>query len=391
MRTVLIVAGNDLRRRLRDRTMYIQGIIAPLLMATIIGMAFGGGFSFEATIGVADADHSDVTAGLVDGLVGARPDGSPVSFERVEADEVEKRVDSGDIDAAIVLPSGFGTSMTSSSPEAIGVVVDADQRITADVASSIADRIAARLDGVRLAVTAAARAGVAAPDAARMQDLVSRAQSIEQPISVDTASIAGRYSPIAYFAPSMGMLFLFFTISAGARSLLTERQQGTLSRVRAAPVGDAQILLGKTAGVLVLGLASFMVLWAVTSTVFHAAWGDPLAVVLVIVGVVFAVAGISLLVTAVARTDAQAEGLTAMVAFVLALLGGNFLSPGSSPPLLQKLALFTPNGWALRSLTDIGAAGAGPLDVLPAVAVTVAIGLVAGLIGMRLLARRVLR
>lgn len=391
MRTTLVVASNDLRRRLRDRTFYIQGILAPLMMATIVGLAFGGGFSFEATIGVADADGSAVSSELVDGLVAAEDEGSPVTFERVDADDVDERVESGDVDAVIVLPAGFGESITGSSPQPIGVVVDADKRITADVTTSIADRIASRLDGVRIAIDATVRADPQPPDAERIQQIVTEAQGVQQSIDVAHDTIAGAYNPIAYFAPSMGMLFLFFTIGAGARSVLTERQQGTLSRLRAAPVSDAQILLGKTGGVLVLGLASFIVLWAVTSVVFRAAWGDPMAVLFVIVGVVFATAGISLLVTAIARTDRQAEAMTSMVAFVLALLGGNFLSPGSSPPLLEKLSLLTPNGWALRSLTDVGAGGAGVIDVLGPVAVMVGIGLVAGLIGIRLLAARVLR
>jgi ABC-2 type transport system permease protein len=389
VRAVLVVAGNDLRRRLRDRTFYIQGIAAPLVMAAIIGFAFGNGFSFKATIGVADADGSAMSQQLVDGLVGASTDGSPVTFQRVDATEVDQRVSSGAVDAAIVLPTGFGASATGSSPQPIGVVVDAGKRITADVTTSIADRLAARLDGVRLAINAALRAGPQPPDAARLQQVISEGQVVGQVVSVANETIGGRYNPIAFFAPSMGMLFLFFTIGAGARSLLTERQQGTLARLRAAPVSDAQILLGKTGGVLVLGLASFLVLWLITSTVFHAAWGNPFAVILVIVGIVVAIAGISILVTALARTEAQAEGLTSMVAFVLALLGGNFLSPGSSPPLLAKLSLLTPNGWALRALTNVGAAEAGPRDVLPQVAVIVGIGLVAGLIGIRALAGKV--
>jgi len=388
---MLVIAGNDLRRRMRDRTFYIQGIVAPLAMATIIGLAFGGGFSFKATIGVADGDGSDMSRALVEQLVAATEKGSPVTFKRIDAGDAHKRVESGAVDAVIVLPAGFAESLTGSDPEPIGVVVDAGQRITADVTASIAKRLASRLDGVRLAVQAAIRTGPQPPDPDRIQQLVAEAQTVEQTIEVTQKPIGGAYNPIAYFAPSMGMLFLFLTIGAGARSLLTERRQGTLDRLRAAPLSDAQILLGKTGGVLVLGLASFLVLWVITSSVFRAAWGDPLAVLIVIVGVVFATAGISILVTAIAKTDAQAEGMTSMVAFLLALVGGNFMSPGANPPVLRKLSMFTPNGWALRALTDIGAGGAGPVDVLGPVGVMLGIGVVAGLVGIGALTRRVLR
>jgi len=98
---MLVIAGNDLRRRMRDRTFYIQGIVAPLAMATIIGLAFGGGFSFKATIGVADGDGSDMSRALVEQLVAATEKGSPVTFKRIDAGDAHKRVESGAVDAVI--------------------------------------------------------------------------------------------------------------------------------------------------------------------------------------------------------------------------------------------------------------------------------------------------
>jgi ABC-2 type transport system permease protein len=187
----------------------------------------------------------------------------------------------------------------------------------------------------------------------------------------------------------MAILFLFFTVGAGARSLIVERQEGTLQRIRAAPVTDGQILLGKTIAVMALGLASLLVVWLATSKLFKARWGDPVGVLVVIVAVVIAVAGISMLVSAAARTEPQAEALTSATAFVLALLGGNFLSPGSMPDLLAKLSLLTPNGWALRSFTQLGAAQASVVDVLPAVGIMLGIGVVAGALGLRGLRRKV--
>ena len=53
------------------------------------------------------------------------------------------------------------------------------------------------------------------------------------------------------------------------------------------------------------------------------------------------------------------------------------------PALLERLSLLTPNGWALRALTQIGAAGAGLTDVLPAIGVMTAIGVVCGAVGLR--------
>ena len=56
MRAALLVAATDLRRRLRNRTVLLYGVAAPLVLSWIISLALGGGGSFSVTIGVADAD-----------------------------------------------------------------------------------------------------------------------------------------------------------------------------------------------------------------------------------------------------------------------------------------------------------------------------------------------
>jgi len=387
-RGVLTIAGNDLRRRLRDRTIYIQGFAAPILFAVVVGFAFAGGFSFKATIGIASQDTSPLSARLVEGMTSQPAGDSPVRFVAVDPSEVDRQLSSAQIDAAIVVPAGFGDSVVSSDPEALTVVFDADKRVTADVSVAIARRVAAQIDAGRLAIAATLSASPGA-DPAKVQQIVASGQQVTLPITLDVGDVSDLYSPVAYFAPSMAILFLFFTIGAGARSVITERREGTLQRVRAAPVTDATIILGKTAAVLVLGLASLLVIWAVTSVAFGARWGNPFAVLGVIVGVVLATTGISIFLTGIARTDAQAEGLTSMVAFVLALLGGNFLQPGSLNEVLSRLSLLTPNGWALRAFTRIGAAGAGLGDVLPAIGVMAGIGLVSGVVGLGMVRSKV--
>src|SRR5690349_2795829 len=117
MGTVSTIAANDLRRRLRDRTFYLQGVVAPLVLAAIIGFAFGRGFTFNATIGVANADGSAISRQLVDGLVSQPADGSPITFKAIDPSGVEASVTSGAVDAAIVLPAGFGTAVTGARPQ----------------------------------------------------------------------------------------------------------------------------------------------------------------------------------------------------------------------------------------------------------------------------------
>jgi len=61
LRTTLLVAGKDLRQRLHDRSALVIAFIAPFVLATIIGLAFGGDDAFRASYAVA--------AGFTDGVL----------------------------------------------------------------------------------------------------------------------------------------------------------------------------------------------------------------------------------------------------------------------------------------------------------------------------------
>ncbi len=387
----LLIARNDFRRRLRDRSAILMGLVTPLVMAALIGSAFGGGIRFSATVLLVDLDGSDISRGVLDGIAAGTPDTAPLHYRR-GTDLVAARGDleAGRVDSVLVVPAGFGASvpgLAAGTPLVpLHVVVDADKRLAGDVTRAIAEGIGSRITTSVLAVSTALAVSASPPDAAAVQAMVSEAQKVTVPIAMQQVDVQGRYSPVAYFGASMGILFLFFTVGAGARSLITERKEGTLDRVRAAPVTDTAVMLGKTIGVLALGLASLVTIWLATSLAFGARWGSPAAVLAVIVAVVLAVAGISTMVTGLARTDAQVDGYSSIVAFVLALLGGSFMQPGSLPGVLQTMALLTPNGWALRALTRVGAAEGTLVDVLPAVGVLLLMAVVttaAGIGGLR--------
>ena len=57
--------------------------------------------------------------------------------------------------------------------------------------------------------------------------------------------------------------------------------------------------------------------------------------------------------TALSRTERQADGLASIVTFGLVLLGGNFIVLAGAPPPCAPSRWLTPNGWALRAFTDL--------------------------------------
>lgn len=391
MQGAATIAALELRRRLRDRSVIIQAVVAPIVIAAIIGAAFGGGFTFAATVGIADQDGSPLSVDLVDALVGLDDEDVPLTFVAVDPDDPAAAVRAEEATAVIVVPEGFAAAATAGEDvPPLAVLADAASPIAADVTASVARRLAAQVDLSRLVAAAvmAAPTDGADPSPELVAVAVEAATAAVAPIVVEVADAGEPYDPIAYFAPGMAMLFLFFAVGVSARSLISERRDGTLARIRAAPVPPSAVAVGKSGAVVVLGVGAMVTVWIVTSLVFGADWGDPVPVLAIIGAVVVAIAGVAIAVTGLARTDAQADGLTGMVAFGFALLGGSFLQPGTMPPLLARISAFTPNGQALQAFTEVGAGGGDLLDVLPRIAILVAMGVGTGLVGLVALARR---
>jgi len=381
LRAALVIAGTDLRRRLRNRSFLVQGVVGPIVLATIISLAFGGVHNdIEATIGLVDADGSPASAGFVEALVGA--DTGDLRFVEVDSPEEARRRVDRDLGAAVVVPEGFAASLRGERPLDVEVLSDPDAPISAEVARAVATGFADRAAAARLAALTAAEVGDRVPG----DDVLA---AIDLPLEVTTTGTAGDVSPAAYFGPSMGLLFLFLSMGNVARDLLAEKRVQLLDRLRAGPVRDGTLVAGRGLSVVAVGVTSLCGIWAVTPVALGAHWGPPLGVVAVILAASLAVAGIAGLVAAVARTDQSADVLASMIGFAFAMVGGAFIPLGSMPEGLQRLALLTPIGQALRALADLSAGSGEVGAVVPQIAALLAWAVVAGGAAAWALPRRV--
>jgi ABC-2 type transport system permease protein len=383
LRATLLIAGKDLRQRLRDRSGLVIAFVAPFLLAAIIGLAFGGGFRFRATYAVADGDRGPLAARFVDGVLAGPGLAEVVTLRRVDEAQARNLVDRGEADAAFLIPAGFSTSVQQGGSATVTVLEAGESPVAGQVARSLAEAFAAQVAATGLSVRTALDAAGRPPTEAEAQRLGEQAAGRQLPVGLVDGRVGVReVKPANYFGPSMAIFFLFFTVSFGARSLLIERRQGTLRRLLASAAPPGAVIAGKALAAFVLGVTSVLVMWLATSLVFGADWGDPLAVVALTVSSVLAAIGITALVITLARTDEQADGFSSLVVFTLALLGGNFIYIAQLPDLLQRLSLLTPNGWALRGFVDLVADGGGIATVAGPIAVTAAFGLATGAVAL---------
>ena len=388
MHPVVAIAVKDLRQRLRDRSAWVLGIIAPMAVAGLISLAFGGAQSFHTAVAVVDEDHGAIAAGFTQFL--RSPDlGDLLTVRTVSGRaDAQAKVASGTLGAAFVIPAGFSDAVTAGRSQPMTVLASVDATVAAQVARALAESFTAHLEGVQLSVRTALAAG--APPSA-ISALAAQASARGLPEQAQPqASGAKTLTAVSYYAPAMGTFFMFFAIGFGSRGWFLERAGGTLERLSAAPLGIGAVLAGKSLATFVYGAASLGTVAVVSSLAFGADWGPPPVVAALIIAMALTLVGLTALVITLARTERQAEGIASILTFGLVLLGGNFVFIGQAPDAVRTLSRLTPNGWALRAFTDLSGgapwtAAIGPL--LAVLAFGAGTALIAFLLRGRVLAR----
>lgn len=361
---IRVIALNELKRRLRDRSVLIGCLAAPLLMSAVLGLSLAGnGEATVAHIGVSGASPQLITAAVHASQL--PPGVTVVSLSSENA--VKTGVSDGDLDGGVAVLPGQLHLHTLLIPivdpgathtPGFDVVTRGTSQLGEEFAESVAAGISSVLYASRVPHDGATdRAAVA--------------------ITTQSVGQGGKVN-LNFFAPNIAVVFLFIGSGLGMRSLLMERSAGTLARITAAPLRPIQIVLGKLLAIFVTGLATIFVIWAVTTLAFGANWGDPLGVVLMCVGATLAVCGIAVFLTSLAKTEQQAFGITLLVGLFLALVGGNLLPSGSLPDAFQVLALGTPNGWALVGFGRLDQLREPASSIIGPFVVLLVIALVAG-------------
>ncbi|HSF84844.1 MAG TPA: ABC transporter permease [Acidimicrobiia bacterium] len=383
MRAAIQIALKDLRQRMRDRSAIMLGIIAPLGLAFIFSLIIPDIDDINVGLGVVDADGGPIAAVFVADVLEPLAADGLFTLVRLESEaEAASGVESGKVDAAVVLPAGFSAAVAAAEPGVcdadgcvaaeIGVLGHVDRQLSAQIAEAVSSGFAGQLTGVRVALATAFELNKADVGA------VSAAAAAASPQIAVSDEVAGskQLGLSTFFSAGMAIFFLFFTVQFGVSSLLAERTFGTMPRLLAAPIRWWQIVAGKALAAFVLGVVAMVVLIAGSTAFIGAEWGNPVGVGLLVIASVLAAIGIMAVIATLAKTAEQAANWQAIVAVVLGMLGGTFFPVSQAPGILSRLSLLTPHAWFMRGLGDLSNGG-GAGDALPATLAIVMFALVA--------------
>jgi ABC-2 type transport system permease protein len=432
IRTLLRIHWINLRR---DRVAQLLTFVVPMAFFTIFALIFGGrggGVTGRVHLAVVDESHTQVSARLVRALQAEKSlivltrartarDTTRIPIDRARA---ERLVREGRVPVALVLPAGLDTSLARfdgggtplqmlsdpSDPIAPQVVGGLLQKIVMSAMPDLFmqggvgqfERYAGGLTPrQRLAVdqwlpqlrARAARdsAGAPATGAGAGRDSAGAAGGLSGLVKVDVVPVLGRKqdtSMISFYAAAIAVMFLLFTASAVAGTLLDEVDSGTLERVLSTRVGMTGLLTGKWIWLTLLGMLQITVMFIYGMLAFRLDLLHHLPGFAVMTFFTAATAAaFGLFLASMCRTRAQLGGISLLLILVMSALGGSMFPRIFMTPGMLKAGLVTFNAWALDGYVKVFWREAPVADLLPQVGMLAGF-MVAFLVLARLFARR---
>ena len=398
MKKLFLIGIKDLKLISRDRAALIFMLLAPFLLTIGMGFVTGrfsgnaGGLS-DIPVIIVNLDREQLGNALADVFSSKEladlmePSASP------DPEAARRLIDEDKAAAAIIIPAGFtrsiipaeGTTFDGSfiQPEVvkIEVYVNPGRPTSAGVVKAIVDEFISRIEegrtGGMTSIMQLIQAGLLDPQNGEREARIL----FENPEQREATAIllkndaegaeAIQFDILAYMAPGMALLFLMYTVSHGGRSILLERNQGTLPRLLVTPTSSTQVLGGKVMGIYITGVTQVGILILASAIFFGVRWGDPLGVTILILATVYGAAGWGMLITALARSPAQVASTGSAIMLIFGILGGSFIDLEQMPPFVQTLSKITPNAWGLDGFTTLALGGTLADLVLPITALLI--------------------
>jgi ABC-2 type transport system permease protein len=312
----------------RDRVLMIFLIVGPVLQFLLLAQTTGSGFR-HVPMAVLDQDKSSLSRQAIAALANAGD--LSLRYDVPSGAALDDLMDRGKVRLGVVFPPRFGAMLRAGETATVQVLADGTSYLEAGTALRVAQ--GALADFVQRMI--AERIGPpptgspAGSGAIALQTMVQFNPTLDVRLHSNSAQIS----------------FIIFQISlvVAALSIARERELGTLEQLRITPIGQTEMILGKSILAMVVSLLNFGLLFLVGITLFQlpmrGSFLDLLALTLL-----FLVANVAMgMIISVLCANQQQAILFVFLACVLEVnVSGYLLSVNNMPPALQFVAEFTP-------------------------------------------------
>jgi len=369
MRRLQAIVRKEFLQLLRDRL--LVGLIFYIYTADVLLCTYALSFDVRnLTLAVYDQDRTAVSLALVERFTSTEYFGKLV-VARTPA-EVDRALDSGTADLALVVPPDFGREVGAGRATQVQVLLSGVNSNTASVARAYAQAI---VDGF-------------AHDRLRAQ---AQAQGLRLELPEIRALTRVWYNPALEFRYFMVISMivvaaLLVGVISTAASFVREKETGTVEQLVVTPLRRWEIALAKSLPPLALGMVALMPGLAIAAWVGVPLTGSLSLFFAASAAALIACLGGGILIATFARNLQQALLIAFFVLFPVMFLSGTIVPVESMPAAMQALSAASPIRYYLEIALGTLLKGVGWSVLWPQLAVLGAMGV--GLYAVSLLRLR---
>ncbi len=335
-RRLLVLLRKEFVQILGNRQVLYILLFPPIVQVTVLGYAMNP-LVKHLVFAVVDESKTPASRELIDAFtangVFVPRDGG------VDAAGVYRAVQSGTVDAGLVIPGDYAQSIARGAPGDVQMVFDGVNSFVANLGAGYATSI--------------------------VQDYNARGD-LRSPLS---PQITFAYNPglvtAWFFVPGLlGAILMLTGLLASASESVREKDEGTLEQLLMTPASSLEVLLAKIGPLFVLFLIALLASLAASALLFGLPFrGDFLLFMGISSIYIVSAISIGILISTFAATQQQVVLISIFTALPLMMLSGAFAPIESMPPFWQTLSLVNPLRHYITIVRDILLKGVG-LDVI---------------------------
>lgn len=344
MRNLFLIVANTIKITFRKKGNIIIYLLLPLIGIIASQGLYAGAKSEPMRIAVVDQDQSVLSQYLVNETATA----GNFTIVQLEKDAIKNKLLDQSLGAEIIIPVGYEKSIHDKMPLKIEIVSLQGQDTTVWLEQFY------NLQTRNLTDLAFASEGNPAVFSKLFKEYA------DNPLQVEAVAVKDETISKYITLESMGFLLMFVMLGSGFTSLfiLNEKKSRTYYRICSSPV-TARVYLGANtlSSMIIIAIQSLFIILALPY-LFHIETFVPgyiLFIVLFLFGLVSI--GIALVTAAFSSSSYMAGTLSTLIVTPTCLLGGCFWPVYLMPDIMQKIAHFMPQWWALDGIGRIQAGG----------------------------------
>ncbi|MCX7772441.1 MAG: ABC transporter permease [Clostridia bacterium] len=362
-RSILI---NRLRVLLSDKLFILAVLLVPLLLSVITGYAQKKEKLGYVPLAIVDLDKTESSQILCKRLAQKEGLKAVVTNEAQALNQLQEEK----AEVMVVIERGFENKLKLGKLEEVIRVVKSPATYSAELVEEMISAEALRIYSGHFAFNWVYQSFIArGADLTQLDraDFLKRTEAYWRPkplmeVTYEEVEVtSGKADNItipSFTAASLGLLVLFIMLALlfGSGWLCEEKANGTLQRILTIRSAVLPLFFGNTAALFLMGVFQAAVFLAVQGIFFGISLLGGCYAYMILALYILAAASLSMLLAALFETPHQLQAAAPVFALITGLMGGCLWNLIGVPQSLLRIALLTPQGWALKALTDLYAA-----------------------------------